>query len=598
MRKPILVALILCFIGIASGRPKGDASALSEVDRLYYTCKVWGFLKYYHPKVGNGAYDWDQKLLSVLKNTANIQSGEQLSTYLSRWIYAFGPRAKCTSCRQEKEDTFTENFDLSWTSDAVFSDDLQRVFFDVENNRFQGDHHYISKGKSGQFIPKNEATPEDYSWKERYHRLLPLFRYWNYIEYFFPYKYQTEQQWDKVLKEMIPIFLNAQTKLDYHLAMLQLVVKIDDSHGSFMTSTLEELPYFNYFPIKFEIIEEKVVITEIIDNEKSAAYDLRVGDIIETINAEKAEAVHERNKRYIWGSNGAAKDRNVSFTLLMGLADSPEITIKRNSETRTFVMPLYKFSDLTITKAAPEDKWRHVTDSIAYVDLGRLKASEVQAMMDELMEKTVLIFDVRNNPKGTYRYLAKYLNPRDTAFAALLAPDFSYPGKFTWTRQSKCGKENADYFKGKVILLVNEKTQSQAEYTCMCLQTAPNVLTIGSQTAGADGSISKIAMIQRYYTSFTGTGVFYPDRQETQRIGIRTDLTLRPTISGIAAGRDEVYEKAVELAQEEVKQRLRIELALRQQQLDSLAADSLLINMPEMDSLSLDSISTDKKRDY
>ena len=45
----------------------------------------------------------------------------------------------------------------------------------------------------------------------------------------------------------------------------------------------------------------------------------------------------------------------------------------------------------------------------------------------------------------------------------------------------------------------------------------------------------------------SGIGVYYPDGRETQRIGIVPDIVIKPTIKGIAAGRDQLIEKAVEI---------------------------------------------------
>ncbi len=81
----------------------------------------------------------------------------------------------------------------------------------------------------------------------------------------------------------------------------------------------------------------------------------------------------------------------------------------------------------------------------------------------------------------------------------------------------------------------------------MCLQTGDNVTTIGSQTSGADGNASLIEMAGGEKTMITGIGIFYPDKTETQRKGIKIDLIVKPTIKGIIEGKDEVLEKAIEL---------------------------------------------------
>jgi C-terminal processing protease CtpA/Prc len=44
----------------------------------------------------------------------------------------------------------------------------------------------------------------------------------------------------------------------------------------------------------------------------------------------------------------------------------------------------------------------------------------------------------------------------------------------------------------------------------------------------------------------SGLGVFTADRKPTQRVGIVPDVVVRPTRAGLAAGRDEVLETAVQ----------------------------------------------------
>jgi hypothetical protein len=46
-------------------------------------------------------------------------------------------------------------------------------------------------------------------------------------------------------------------------------------------------------------------------------------------------------------------------------------------------------------------------------------------------------------------------------------------------------------------------------------------------------------------TMISGLGVFYPDKKPTQRVGIVPDIEVKPTITGIRAGRDELVEEAV-----------------------------------------------------
>ena len=80
----------------------------------------------------------------------------------------------------------------------------------------------------------------------------------------------------------------------------------------------------------------------------------------------------------------------------------------------------------------------------------------------------------------------------------------------------------------------------------MALQTAPDVMTIGNQTAGADGNVSYFSLPGGITTYYSGIGVFYPDLSPTQRVGIRIDHEVKPTIKGIQQGKDEVLVYAID----------------------------------------------------
>ncbi|HJY12929.1 MAG TPA: hypothetical protein VJ304_09090, partial [Flavobacterium sp.] len=59
--KKITLFFLLVLTQITFGQTK-----TSENEKLAATCKVWGFLKYYHPKVASGEVNWDQQLLDIL----------------------------------------------------------------------------------------------------------------------------------------------------------------------------------------------------------------------------------------------------------------------------------------------------------------------------------------------------------------------------------------------------------------------------------------------------------------------------------------------------------------------------------------------------
>lgn len=129
----------------------------------------------------------------------------------------------------------------------------------------------------------------------------------------------------------------------------------------------------------------------------------------------------------------------------------------------------------------------------------------------------------------------------------IIYPLLSYPGKYVMQEPFTCGTNAPRKYKGKVVLLVNENTQSHGEYAVMCLQTGDKVITVGSRTSGADGNTTTFRIFDNYKTMLTGTGVFYPDMSITQRKGVEIDYKIKSTIEGLSENKDEWLLKAIEL---------------------------------------------------
>ncbi|GAA4175351.1 S41 family peptidase [Sphingobacterium ginsenosidimutans] len=112
---------------------------------------------------------------------------------------------------------------------------------------------------------------------------------------------------------------------------------------------------------------------------------------------------------------------------------------------------------------------------------------------------------------------------------------------------AKTGNTNPDYNKGKVVILVNEPTQSRAEFHALAYSTHPKAQVLGSTTAAAEGEVSPFFLPEGIWTSFSGIGIYYPNGDDTQRVELKLYLKVSPTIEGIRAGKDEVLEKAIAL---------------------------------------------------
>ena len=156
-----------------------------------------------------------------------------------------------------------------------------------------------------------------------------------------------------------------------------------------------------------------------------------------------------------------------------------------------------------------------------------------------------MVIDIRNYPSEFMVYeLGELLVDKETPFVRFTAGDPSTPGAFHWTPMISL-MPRAPHYAGKVVIITDESSQSQAEYTAMAFRVAPDAVVVGSTTAGADGNVSLIPLPGGQRSMISGIGVFYPDKRPTQRVGIVPDVEARPTIAGIRAGRDEGLEEGL-----------------------------------------------------
>ena len=66
-----------------------------ESEKIATFCKLWGFLKYYHPTVAKGKIDWDDEFMTRIKVVSSLESKQELNNYYSEWISSLGKVKKC-----------------------------------------------------------------------------------------------------------------------------------------------------------------------------------------------------------------------------------------------------------------------------------------------------------------------------------------------------------------------------------------------------------------------------------------------------------------------------------------------------------------------
>lgn len=394
-------------------------------------------------------------------------------------------------------------------------------------------------------------------------RLLGLYNYWNAIFYFYPSRNLIGRDWKPVLHEYIPAFINAADTFSYYTRIQNLISEINDSHaginfiGDF--SVFWEKYYYRPPLVNYKV-EDRLFVIHIGTDTSQDLSQVHIWDEIIKINGIPVKQYAERLKKLFSMSNeenfyhliyryqilGGERNSVVTVTLKRG---SKELEVKLTRSARgTSNLP---DTLANLPPRYPETKI--LPNNIGYVNMGKITRDKVDSIMKALWNTKAIIFDIRNRPKNTAWAFSAYLTPAPVAtqlnrmmsvkYASIEEAGDSYFAKDNYDITSP--RRDKRVYKGKVIVLCDNKTASHSEYSVMMLDVAGNGTVIGSQTVGADGDISDVIFPGGYYSAFSALGVHYPDGTITQRVGVKIDIEVKPTLAGLKAGRDEVLERAI-----------------------------------------------------
>ena len=521
-----------------------------QIQNLATTGKVWGFLKYHHPLIVAGERHWDYDLMRVLPAILAAPDRATANAALAKWVAGVGPVKPCACVKLDETDIHLRPV-LTWLSDTKLlgtelSASLQSIY---ANRQAATKQFYVSQ------VPQianpsfdHELTYQSIKLPDPGFQVLALYRFWNIIEYWFPYRDVVPEVWDKVLMDSLPKVALAKNAEDYQLAMMEVIAKVHDTHANLWSSLAVRPPAGTcQLPVNVRFIEGVPVISGYV-GQAGETSGMKLGDVITELDGVAVAKLMDRWKPYYAASNEPTRLRDIALQMTRGDCGKTTIRIKRNDAAMEISAERVSSKDLprfASTHDLPGETFRLLSKDVAYLKLSSVKSDQAAKYIESAAGTKGLIVDIRNYPSEFVVFaLGSLFVDQKTDFVRFTRGDLSNPGAFYWGPSFELEPQQPHY-PGKVVILVDELSQSQAEYTTMAFRSSPRATVIGSTTAGADGNVSPIPLPGGFRSMISGIGVFYPDKKPTQRIGIIPNREVKPTIAGIRAGRDEVVEAAI-----------------------------------------------------
>jgi C-terminal processing protease CtpA/Prc len=326
---------------------------------------------------------------------------------------------------------------------------------------------------------------------------------------------------------------------------------VTDTHANLFSAPPELRPPAGscQLPVITRFIEGQAVVTGY-SNASGAATGLQVGDVIESMDGIPVQELVKRWEPYFPASNQPTRLRDMARVFTRGACATARLSIRRPTGAAEITAQRQPLANVDrqagLTHDLPGETFRLLSEHVAYVKLSSVQAAQAPSYVERAKGTRGVVIDIRNYPSEFVVFaLGSLLVKQPTPFARFTTGDLDNPGAFLWRVGPLSLTPQQPHYPGKVVVLVDETSLSQAEYTAMAFRAAPQAIVVGSTTAGADGNVSQISLPGGLRTAISGIGVFYPDKRPTQRIGIIPDVEVRPTIDGIRARRDEVLEEGV-----------------------------------------------------
>jgi hypothetical protein len=517
----------------------------TQIFNLATLARVWGMLKYHHPTVTSGQRQWDFELFRILPAILAAPDHAHANRALLAWIDKLGPVPTCSPCVPAPAGDLDLKPALAWMHDrgllgAPLSQRLEAIYANRTGKQF-----YVSL-VPGMGNPKFEHEPgyTKVSLPDAGYQLLALFRWWNILQYWAPDRDVAGQDWSAVLSSFIPKLALAKDKTSYQLVLFELIAKANDTHANLWNSFDIRPPVGNCaMSPTFRFLDNKPVVYRLDATDTL----FHPGDILDTLDGVAVQTLLDQWTPFYAASNQAARQRDFASHLTLGPCGPVAVTVMRGGHSLHLSATRIPAKQSFGTHDQPGDTFRLLSLQVAYVKLSSIKTADLPSYFEQAKDTKGLIVDIRNYPSAFMPFaMGSYLATSPTPFVAFTFPDLANPGAFAFGEGPRI-QPGPVHYGGKVVILVDESSLSQAEYTALALRAMPNAVVVGSTTSGADGDVSPFSLPGRTTTMISGLGVFYPDHRPTQRVGIVPDVTAKPTLQGLAAGRDEVLETAVDL---------------------------------------------------
>ncbi|HUQ98473.1 MAG TPA: S41 family peptidase [Gemmatimonadaceae bacterium] len=387
----------------------------------------------------------------------------------------------------------------------------------------------------------------------REQHLAGLLKMWFWTLRFDAYTDDASQDWRQLVSKWATPIADAPNDTAYYRLLVRIAQSLHDTHVSIrhpaVTSAFQLGDYT--IPAAVRYVENRALIVGA--DSAAAAAGLSAGDEIVRVNGRTFAQLSRENDPY-WSSS-YADSLPLLREFLFGPQNSP-ITLTLRTKTGSHDVSLARSSRALAVDAlayADRSAIAVLPGNIGFIDDSRITSAALSDSAFNMLRHTRgLIIDhrsptARESDLEFFRFLItpaewmRFVDQVSWQHAGAM-PTVGFTTEKIWTVPMTFGKER---YTKPIIMMIGRFDISAGESLPQWLKLSKRAVFVGEPTNGTYGSNELISLPGGARYTFTVNRALWPNGGKYHRVGVVPDVIVHPTVNGVRAGRDEVFDAAV-----------------------------------------------------
>lgn len=399
------------------------------------------------------------------------------------------------------------------------------------------------------------ARTPTFAWRvrtplDRAMRMAGVVDLWGIMQHFYPYHVEAATDWPSALRGALSSAATDARPGEYTTTLRRLVSALHDGHGN-VTDPGESFTF--PLPLVFAMVEGQLTVVHVVP---MLAKGLKVGDVIIQYNGRPARAVMDERMALISSATRQWSEyRAVSELARAAGGDTITLTVRSGTAVNAALRRVRLIGGAATMDVLPSEprptSATMLRPGVMYIDLNTFTTADFGRQFAAMQQAAAIIFDLRGYPRMATPFLLAHLSDSTVKSARFEVPIFRRPDRagarfedHAWTLGPI-----APRLRARIIFIVDGRAISYAESTMGVVEHYQLGEIVGEPTAGTNGDINPFLALGGYQIVWTGLQVRKQDGSRHHGVGIQPTVVVHRTLQGVREGRDELLERALQLAE-------------------------------------------------